>query len=49
MRSVVDLAQPDGPTKHHELAVRDIEVDAVDGLEAVAVDLFEISESEDEP
>ena len=29
MRSSVDLPQPDGPTSTHELAVGDVDVDAV--------------------
>ena len=33
MRSSVDLPQPDGPTKTHELAVVDLEVDALDDLD----------------
>ena len=33
MRSSVDLPQPDGPTKTHELAVRHLEVDAVDDVD----------------
>ena len=32
MRSSVDLPQPDGPDQHHELAVGDVEADAVDDL-----------------
>ena len=32
MRSSVDLPQPDGPTKHDELAVVDLQVDVVDHL-----------------
>ena len=31
VRSMVDLPQPEGPTKHTELPVFDLEVDAVDG------------------
>ena len=33
--SVVDFPQPDGPTKHHELAVRNLEIDAMQYLRAV--------------
>ena len=33
MRSSVDLPQPDGPTKHDELAVLHVEVDVVDDLD----------------
>ena len=33
-----------GSDEHHELAVRDVEVDAVHGLEAVGVDLLEVSD-----
>ena len=36
IRSAVDLPQPDGPDEDHELAVLDLEVDVLDGLEAVA-------------
>jgi len=32
MRNSVDLPQPDGPTKNDELAVADVDVDAVDDL-----------------
>ena len=43
MRSSVDLPQPDGPTKHDELAVGDVQVDPVDRLH-VAVLLHELFE-----
>ena len=33
MRSSVDLPQPEGPTKTHELAVLDLEVDVVQDLD----------------
>ena len=35
MFSAVDLPQPDGPDEDHELAVGDLEVEVLDGLEAV--------------
>ena len=44
MRSAVVLPQPDGPTKHHELALVDLEVERVDGARAVAVDLRDVVE-----
>ena len=31
--SVVVLPQPDGPTKHHELAVADVEVHVLHGMD----------------
>ena len=33
MRSSVDFPQPDGPDEDHELAVADVDVDAVDDLD----------------
>src|SRR3954465_1160825 len=39
MRSAVVLPQPDGPTRDHELAIADLEIQVVDGSEAVVVDL----------
>ena len=43
MRSVVVLPQPDGPSRHEELAVLDGEVDALDGGE-VAERLVQVLE-----
>ena len=43
MRRVVDLPQPDGPTSDDELAILDLEVDAVDDL-GVAVTLHNLVE-----
>ena len=37
--SVVDLPQPDGPTRHDQLAAADVEVELVDGDRAVGVGL----------
>ena len=34
MRSSVDLPQPEGPDEHDELAVGDVEADAVDDFRA---------------
>jgi len=43
MRSAVDLPHPEGPTDH-ELAVGDLQVDALDGLEAVGVALGDVAQ-----
>ena len=44
MRSAVVLPQPDGPDEDEELAVRDVERELVDGVEAVVVDLLDAVE-----
>ena len=41
IRSRVDLPQPEGPTKTHELAILDCQVDALDDLD-VAIGLVEL-------
>ena len=49
MRSAVVLPQPDGPTKHDELAVLDVEVEVGDGAVAVAVGLGHVVEGDCRP
>jgi hypothetical protein len=46
MRSSVLLAQPLGPDEDHELAVADLQVHAVHGLEAVGVGLLDLSKAQ---
>ena len=46
MRRAVDLAAARRPDEHQELAVGDLQVEVVDGLEAVVVDLVHLVEDD---
>ena len=42
IRSAVVLPQPDGPDEHEELAVGDVEREALDGVHVALVDLVDV-------
>ncbi len=44
MRRVVDLPQPDGPTKHDEFLVVDLEVGVIDSFDTARIDFAHVFE-----